>query len=109
MLDSNIATYVYSTISVQPIESITYEVGGVSFEMRRAPAGLTFPFTMHDIETTIDYAYWIGETEVTYALWSTVYNWATAEARGMAGIIFKGTDSQATIMTQTRTQGSRSP
>jgi formylglycine-generating enzyme required for sulfatase activity len=82
MLDSNIATYVYSTISVQPIESITYEVGGVSFEMRRAPAGLTFPFTMHDIETTIDYAYWIGETEVTYALWSTVYNWATAEARG---------------------------
>lgn len=82
MLDSNIATFVYSTITVQPVEKITYDVGGVSFSMRRAPEGLTFPFGMYYDTATIDYAFWIGETEVTYELWSQVYTWATAEERG---------------------------
>lgn len=82
MLPSNIVTFVYSTYDEMPVEQAAHQVGGVDFRMRRAPAGLTFPFGMFDTETTIDYAYWIGETEVTYALWSEVYNWATAEARG---------------------------
>lgn len=81
MPDSNIATFVYTTLVVQPIESITHEVGGVSFSMRRAPAGLTFPISMFSDTATIDYAFWLGETEVTYELWSEVFNWATAEAR----------------------------
>ncbi|HHU82937.1 MAG TPA: SUMF1/EgtB/PvdO family nonheme iron enzyme [Firmicutes bacterium] len=89
MLDSNIRTFVYTTLAVQPIESITHEVSGVSFNMRQAPAGLTFPFGMFDTETTIDYAYWLGETEVTYALWSEVYDWATAEERGEGRYYFQ--------------------
>ncbi|NLM36914.1 MAG: SUMF1/EgtB/PvdO family nonheme iron enzyme [Firmicutes bacterium] len=82
MLDSNIATFVYSTSTAQPIEEIAHQVGGVDFKMRRAPAGLTFPIGMYSDTATINYAYWIGETEVTYELWSEVYKWATASARG---------------------------
>lgn len=82
MKDSNITTFVYSTYSDQPIGQIAHQVGGVEFRMRRAPAGLTFPVGMYSDTATINYAYWIGETEVTYELWSQVYNWVTAEARG---------------------------
>ena len=89
MLASNIATFVYSTYPVQSTEPIAHVVNGVEFRMRQAPAGLIFPFGMFDTETTIDYAYWIGDTEVTYKLWSEVYNWATAEARGNARYFFE--------------------
>lgn len=82
MLDSNIATFVYSTITGQPVEEITHNVGGVDFSMRRAPGGLTFPLGMYSDTATIDYAFWISETEVTYELWHTVYTWATDEERG---------------------------
>jgi hypothetical protein len=82
MLDSNIATFVYTTPVVQPIESTTYSLDEVSFKMCRAPAGLTFPIGMYSDTATIDYAYWLGETEVTYGLWSEVYNWAIDEERG---------------------------
>ena len=89
MEDSNVATFVYTTYQVQPVEQVTHDLNGIVFKMRKAPGGLTFPFGMFDEETTIDYAYWIGETEVTYELWSEVYNWATAETRGDGRYYFK--------------------
>ncbi|HBK67080.1 MAG TPA: hypothetical protein DDZ91_00425, partial [Firmicutes bacterium] len=53
--------------------------------------GLTFPFGMFTATATIDYAFWIGETEVTYELWNKVYTWATAEERGDGRYHFQNT------------------
>lgn len=89
MLDSKIVTFVYSTITAQPVEEITHNIGGVEFRMRQAPGGLTFPFGMFDGTATINDAFWIGETEVTYELWKEVYTWATAEARGEGRYYFR--------------------
>ena len=42
--------------------------------------GGTFPTGTNDGGTaTVNAAFWIGETEVTYALWSTIYTWATTD------------------------------
>lgn len=60
-----------------------YTAGGVSFLMAYVPGGLTFPTGVNDDgSATVDNAYRIGETEVTYELWDTVYTWATNAARG---------------------------
>lgn len=80
MIDSNVVTFRYST--PRPIEQQSYEVGEVSFNMRLAPGGLTFPYGMFDDTTTINHDYWISETEVTCELWYTVRSWASDPARG---------------------------
>ncbi len=55
----------------------TYTVEGVSFIMVFVPGGKTFPTGVNDDGTaTVTNAYWIGETEVTYELWSAVRTWA---------------------------------
>lgn len=83
MVDSNIVTFVYSTYTEQPGEQVIHNVGGVDFRMRLAPGGLTFPSGMFDDTATIDYGFWIGETEVTYELWHEVYSWAIDDERGV--------------------------
>jgi len=61
----------------------TYGVGGVSFDMVYSQAVGGFPIGEDDSGTgAIAADYWIGETEVTYTLWSAVYNWATSSDRG---------------------------
>jgi uncharacterized repeat protein (TIGR02543 family) len=69
----------------------TYTADGVTFEMVSVPGGLTFPTGPADDGTpaTINNAYWIGETEVTYELWSKVYIWATGDS-DMNGLIDNG-------------------
>jgi formylglycine-generating enzyme required for sulfatase activity len=53
------------------------------FAMVYVPGGITFPTGVDDnVPETVSDAYWIGETEVTYELWSTVYTWATEGTRG---------------------------
>ncbi|HOO71561.1 MAG TPA: SUMF1/EgtB/PvdO family nonheme iron enzyme [Spirochaetota bacterium] len=59
----------------------TVTANGVSFVMVYVPGGITFPTsTSTDVTATIDNAYWIGKTEVTYELWQEVYDWATTDA-----------------------------
>src|SRR5664280_2857460 len=50
--------------------------------MMYVPGGVTFPTGTDDSGTpaTVDAAYWIGETTVTYELWHKVYLWATTDA-----------------------------
>jgi sulfatase modifying factor 1 len=61
----------------------TFTADGVSFNLVYVPAYANFPTSTDDGGTaTVSSAYWIGETEVTYALWITVYAWATDAARG---------------------------
>ena len=51
-------------------DTTTYTFEGVSFVMAYVPGGLTFPTGTNDDGTaTVEDAYWIGETEVTYELW----------------------------------------
>lgn len=58
--------------------------GSVSFNMAYVP-GMSFPTALDDSGTaTVSNAYFIGETEVTYELWSAVYTWATT----IGGYIF---------------------
>jgi len=53
-----------------------FTAGGVIFKMAYVPGGLTFMAGMvNDTPTTVDNAYWIGETQVTYELWNTVKTW----------------------------------
>ncbi|HOW81303.1 MAG TPA: SUMF1/EgtB/PvdO family nonheme iron enzyme [Spirochaetota bacterium] len=61
----------------------TFIAGDLSFRMAYVPGGITFPTGMTDIGVIeSDDAFWIGETEVTFELWNTVYAWATDTARG---------------------------
>lgn len=80
----------------------TCTIGGVRFNMASIPAGLTFPIGVDDSGNingegedevdpvaTIADSYLIGETEVTYQLWSRVYIWATGDT-DMDGVIEAG-------------------
>ena len=63
----------------------TFSADGVSFKLAYMPGGLTFPTGADDSGTaTVANAYWVGESEVTYELWSTVYAWATSNGYSFA-------------------------
>jgi len=61
----------------------TFTADAVSFKLVYVP-GKTFPTGTDDLGTpaTVANAYWIGEAEVTYELWSVVNLWATDAGRG---------------------------
>ncbi len=64
-----------------------FSVGGVSFTMVYVPGGHTFPKYWNDSETgTVADAYWIAQTEVTYELWKTVYDWASKSGYSIANM-----------------------
>lgn len=61
----------------------SYSADGIAFSMRSVPGGVQFPIGTMDLDTgKVDRGYWIAETEVTYALWKKVYDWATSVDRG---------------------------
>jgi sulfatase modifying factor 1 len=65
------------------VPSLGYTIGDASVTLRLAPAAAVFPTGVDDTGTgSVDAAYWMAETEVTYQLWKTVYDWATEPARG---------------------------
>jgi sulfatase modifying factor 1 len=69
-------------------------VGTVSFNLKFVPGG-TFPSGYDDNAGDLTaYSFWIGETEVTYELWSEVYTWAIANGYYFAnpGTMGDGTD-----------------
>ena len=56
----------------------SYTMGGVSFEMKFVPAKLFFTGTDDSGSGSVSGGdYYIMKTEVSYALWSAVYDWAT--------------------------------
>jgi formylglycine-generating enzyme required for sulfatase activity len=87
MVDSNVATFHYST--PRPIEQQTFAVGGVSFDMRLAPACSNFPYGMFEETEDVDIDFWIAETEVTCELWHTVRTWANDPVRGAQRYFFQ--------------------
>ncbi len=62
---------------------IDYTASSITFKMSYVPAVSNFPAGFNDSSTeSVSAPYWIGETEVTYELWYTVYTWATSADRG---------------------------
>ena len=65
---------------------VAYSADGVSFNMVFVHGNITFPIGEGDVDTaTVDNAFWIGETEVTYELWKKVYDWAVNGTGGADG------------------------
>lgn len=80
--------------SANEVVSETHTVDGVSFTMVCVPGGLNFPAGKDNDETvTVDDAFWIADTEVTYELWEKVYTWATSGsgATGAGQYLFANT------------------
>ena len=77
-----------------------FTADGVSFTMVCVPGGKTFPAGTDDSGTaTVEKPFWIGEAEVTYELWHTVYTWATSNGytfanTGQAGSSGSGGNQQ---------------
>jgi formylglycine-generating enzyme required for sulfatase activity len=92
-----------SSASAGDRDAITAD--NVSFTMAYVPGGKILPTGGLDNSTaTVSNAYWIGETEVTYELWSSVYAWATHDDRGANKYYFAnagrmGNESSGTGMT----------
>ncbi len=79
-----------------PGDASAYTVGGVSFTLRYAPTSqiVSDDYLIAGEESRLpgilnSSAFWMAETEVTYELWKTVYDWATDDARGEARYTFK--------------------
>jgi formylglycine-generating enzyme required for sulfatase activity len=64
-----------------------YTLSGYTFKMVYVKGGQSFPLkTDNSGQGTVSKSYWIGETEVSYALWSIVYKWATGDVNMNGGI-----------------------
>lgn len=67
-------------------KKVTLAAGGISFVMAYMPGGKTVPGQENDMVTrTAANACWVSETEVTWQLWKTVYDWATEGAGTATG------------------------
>jgi formylglycine-generating enzyme required for sulfatase activity len=64
--------------------------------MIRVPGAAKFPTGLDDLDdtvkycTSVNYPYLMAKYEITYEVWTTVYNWATDEARGADKYSFWG-------------------
>jgi hypothetical protein len=69
-----------------PGQASTYTIDDVSFAMHYVPAISSFPSGASDSGSdSTNVSYWLGETEVTYELWTTVYTWATGGTGSATG------------------------
>ena len=77
-----------SIIVTAPANGTRYSlnVGGILIQMRYVSGKVTFTGTTDSAQTTVVQNYKIGETEITYELWSVVYKWASGDTN-MNGII----------------------
>jgi formylglycine-generating enzyme required for sulfatase activity len=64
-----------------------FSADGLSFTLVAMSGGATFPMGEFDTgSATVPASYWIGESEVTYGLWQTVYDWAVSEGYEFANL-----------------------
>jgi formylglycine-generating enzyme required for sulfatase activity len=74
-----------TVIETPPGTVTNYTAGTVAFDTVYVPGGITFPTGTDDSgSATVTNAYEIGETEVTYELWSAVYTWAISNGYAFA-------------------------
>ena len=78
-----------------------YTIAGITFAMTAVPAITIFPTGTDDSGTgSVSNPYWIAQTQVTYELWSKVYEWATSNGYTFANVGVEGSnDTGGTGMT----------
>ncbi len=71
--------------------------GFCAVPMKLVPGAPSFPTGLDDKGTctTVNYAYWMAETDVTYEQWCMVYNWAIANGYQFQNQGRKGNDGAA--------------
>ncbi|MDR2445677.1 MAG: formylglycine-generating enzyme family protein, partial [Treponema sp.] len=77
--DNNLPDESEEENSVQEIAGtvVNYSARNITFSMITVPGGIVFPTGVDDSgRETVENAFMIGETEVTYSLWNTVRTWA---------------------------------
>jgi formylglycine-generating enzyme len=92
-----------------PIQSInhggdkqTFTADGESFNMVYVPCGISFPIGLNDDNSaSINKAYWIGETEVTYGLFSKVRTWAQGKGYSFGDQAREGHDGVINALSTT--------
>lgn len=95
--DSSYQDYTVTVTTGVAGDKDLYSAGGVSFIMAYVPGGLTFPTGIDDVgNATVDDAYWIAETEVTYELWYKVHGWALLNGYTFANPGTEGHDGTIT-------------
>jgi formylglycine-generating enzyme required for sulfatase activity len=75
-----------------------FSAGGVDFNMVYVPGTDFFTGTADGGTASVTDGYWIGETEVTYELWHTVYDWAAANGYAFANEGTMGDGSGDTVL-----------
>jgi formylglycine-generating enzyme required for sulfatase activity len=71
-------------------ESASTAYHASDIKLVRVPGNTSFPTGIEDTgEATVDHAYLLGETEVPYALWDTVRQWAISSSRGASRYSFR--------------------
>ncbi|MCL2244017.1 MAG: SUMF1/EgtB/PvdO family nonheme iron enzyme [Treponema sp.] len=78
--------FIYSLISAwAPGNKSAYNLNGVSFNMVFVSESVTFPTGVSDNgSAVISSPYFIGETPVTWEIWSTVRSWAVSNGYSMS-------------------------
>ena len=105
------------TVSAYVPAAVVYGIGDSEiitlspsvFDMIYIPGGITFPTGIDDSGSSVVPApYWIGETEVTFGLWSEVFKWATGDD-DMNGIIEGAETAGSYLFGNTGTANGASP
>jgi formylglycine-generating enzyme required for sulfatase activity len=83
--ESVLSSEVWGTPSVNPVgDKVAFTVSSVGFSMVIVPGKRMKTNTDDSGTATVSNPFWMGETEVTYELWSAVYTWATANGYNFA-------------------------
>jgi sulfatase modifying factor 1 len=79
----------------------TFSADGVTFSMIYVPGKKFYSGYFDTVPAEVAYGYWMGETEVTFELWNTVYEWTSQpgvqfslEKAGHRGNNNSGSDQQ---------------
>ena len=77
-----------SSAGVGDAEPLVIEAEGLRLAMLPVPAAV-FPYGQRDeMRIRVERGFYLEETELPYAIWKAVYDWATSEARGEARYSF---------------------
>ena len=83
-----------TTADTYTLEALSDSGSALTFTMAKVPVGngLNFFTGVSDNgDATVDKAYSIGQTVLTYGVWKRVYDWATASERGSTRYAFDNT------------------
>ena len=73
-----------------------HAAGDTAFRMVYVPGAEEFPAGTGDNQTaSVNYSFWVGDSQVTYGLWEKVYTWASAGSYSFGNSGVQGSDGGA--------------